>query len=524
MPDPQVSMRHAEITYAGDSYYIADLGSQTGTLVNGSPIASTPVSLATGQQIVIGESVFLLRRRPGNRRRLLLLGAALGFVLLAFYPTVSVISRIVTIYTADLPHLDWTEAIFQGREPSRKLYLDTCFMRETGRDQKTVRLGHVTDYDMDGVSEVWLSWPGGERVYTFAADGEWLLLGDLPGGCEHKRGAPFPDLQCPGDVSYVFNPFADVQSPGPGAQTATCAKPYGNGRYQLDKQNGAVAWMPDRETQLGDPVPKPHRFTMIRPDRLAGFLAERGVEEAVHFVVCEDAVPGVAAQVLTASGTILPLNPGCLQGIKLEGAFRTRYFGRDTPVAVAFTATGRDALLDQFSILQSGSADSLFRTPYHEYVMSGLSADPTLMSAMLLSFMTDEERLFEPIAAEQSDLDVRDRLQSAERDAVLPKRAVVQRVIEEDALTWIPAFGCSELQLEFGGWSCGHLCATSSTFVTVREVGCEDMKDRVVLTSDYAGGIISGNHKYLDVRVDVKVSGSTKPIDVVGVKLGFREK
>jgi pSer/pThr/pTyr-binding forkhead associated (FHA) protein len=56
LQDPEVSRRHARITFQGDRYYIEDLGSTNGTFVNGQRI-SVPTWLNNGDLIEMGESL-----------------------------------------------------------------------------------------------------------------------------------------------------------------------------------------------------------------------------------------------------------------------------------------------------------------------------------------------------------------------------------------------------------------------------------------------------------------------------------
>ena len=61
LTDPEVSRRHAQIEYRGGQYYLLDLGSMNGTLVNGRLI-DEPHPLADGDTIVVGHSRLRFRR------------------------------------------------------------------------------------------------------------------------------------------------------------------------------------------------------------------------------------------------------------------------------------------------------------------------------------------------------------------------------------------------------------------------------------------------------------------------------
>ena len=57
LPDPQVSPKHAEISWSGDRFWIVDLDSATGTVVNGRRVGREPLALHPGMRIEIGESI-----------------------------------------------------------------------------------------------------------------------------------------------------------------------------------------------------------------------------------------------------------------------------------------------------------------------------------------------------------------------------------------------------------------------------------------------------------------------------------
>ncbi len=58
IPDPYVSRRHARIFFKDGEWYIEDLGSTNGTLVNNEDIkGKEPVKLEDGSQIVVGLTI-----------------------------------------------------------------------------------------------------------------------------------------------------------------------------------------------------------------------------------------------------------------------------------------------------------------------------------------------------------------------------------------------------------------------------------------------------------------------------------
>ncbi|MDB4944262.1 MAG: hypothetical protein JWP97_3796 [Labilithrix sp.] len=60
LQDPGVSWRHAEITISGQHVYVRDLGSSTGTWVNGSAV-TTPKAMRDGDRVRIGATELLVR-------------------------------------------------------------------------------------------------------------------------------------------------------------------------------------------------------------------------------------------------------------------------------------------------------------------------------------------------------------------------------------------------------------------------------------------------------------------------------
>lgn len=57
--DPEVSYRHALLTRGGETYRIADLGSDAGTYVNGRRVGAEPVELSPGDIILLGTRITL---------------------------------------------------------------------------------------------------------------------------------------------------------------------------------------------------------------------------------------------------------------------------------------------------------------------------------------------------------------------------------------------------------------------------------------------------------------------------------
>jgi len=61
LEDPFSSARHAVLTFRGRGWYLEDLGSTNGTLVNGVPVAGA-VPLGFGDELQIGDTAMRLER------------------------------------------------------------------------------------------------------------------------------------------------------------------------------------------------------------------------------------------------------------------------------------------------------------------------------------------------------------------------------------------------------------------------------------------------------------------------------
>jgi pSer/pThr/pTyr-binding forkhead associated (FHA) protein len=61
IPDPVLSRQHCLLTCKGDQFFIRDLGSRNGTIVNGMTVDE--LQLRHGDQISIGTSVLLIFAR-----------------------------------------------------------------------------------------------------------------------------------------------------------------------------------------------------------------------------------------------------------------------------------------------------------------------------------------------------------------------------------------------------------------------------------------------------------------------------
>jgi hypothetical protein len=64
IPDPQLSRHHARIDYRDGAYWLSDLRTTNGTLLNQTPIGA-PAQLRSGDVITLGETNLIVRLQPG---------------------------------------------------------------------------------------------------------------------------------------------------------------------------------------------------------------------------------------------------------------------------------------------------------------------------------------------------------------------------------------------------------------------------------------------------------------------------
>jgi len=506
LPDPLVSIEHAEIAWVTDYYWISDLGSLTGTFIDDERLGREAKPLVPGSVLRIGESEFRVSPRrswPVWFAPLLallgLLAAVAGFLL--YWASLTLAYEPVVL---------WHEPIHQGpggeggAEGSRKLVMSKDFVRETGIDHRDISIHRVTDYDANGVDEVWLRFGDEEYVFTFGPGGEWVPIGrfpnprDKPGAaCKDLAGWPFPEVRCDG-VTFRYE----------------------GGKYHLVGQQGVVAWMPPTAEGARSDPPRPYRFTMINTESLAGFLAARGVTEPVHYLVCEEALPGLSAQVLTASGELIPLDYGCIRELELLRDTQSEEFGAQVPVAVAFTATGYRALVDDVTTYLAGNPDGMFLNDRQRRVVETFSASPEWrIGGVRLSFI-GLEQFMDPIAKDVRLSALRQLEWSGHGPVAAPLATTL--VLHPEGPDEADPEGPSKLSITTGTWNCAlrRWCIPTRKFLVVEEKGGGARKQLIEM--DYKGGRSRAITPTVDVVVQIDTYASKDQIDVKRVRLSYR--
>lgn len=505
LADPLVSIWHAEIRAEDDRWILRDMSSATGTRVGDRALqAEVGHAIAVGDVIQVGETSIRVTR-PALRLGLPLL--ALAIVLLAAALTTLFALADVELRSQERA-LTWHEPIRQGDVRDPRLRLSAPFLRQRGIDPSRLAIVAVTDHDADAVDEVWLAHGPEQIAVTFDASGAWRELGRFPQGCvaggrtgDNLRATGFPSQRCPGRTyEYI------------------------DGAYRVAHQEGAIVWVRERiEQEPADPEAPPappvtrlvpHTVALRRAEHLAGFLAQRGVSEPVAWVLCESAFPELRPQVRTARGELLPLGFGCHSDVRLEGQITGEV------VAVAFTAAGREGLLDDLEVFLTGSPDALFATGEQQALLAAWSVEPGFIKGGARVLFEGTDQFFHALASEGSLPSNPAPLYTTATGVAAPPALTATLLTSGTAHVDPP--GCARLELTTGSWTCSirSACMSSRTFLTVREVGCGAPRD--VLRVPYAGGTFDVRVDDVQIRARVESSSLADGLEVWRARVGYR--
>jgi len=517
--DPLIGIHHAEIAWRRGAYWLTDLGSPSGTLVEDRRVEDNTVLLEAGVSIRMGDCEFVLERR--NRITPLEYVAILGPLSIA--ALVVLVNVFFRGHTSHAPSVTWQEPIARGDlvEASRQLPVPRTFIRRFGIDLDDLRIRRVTDFDLNGRDEVWLRHNGYEHPITFDEKGAWVLLGKLPIDCTDipDDGGDLPLVQC----GPVLHDVVD-------------------GQYRPVRQEGAVVWFKptwsDGATKVGSPpdaaeppeveralpgeavfdpnaANQPQRVMFAREMRLRSFLRDRGVREPIHYLICEDAFPGVRAQVLTESGKVVRLGKGCLRDV---GVSRP---GIGRPTAVAFTASGHRALIDDIATFYSGNSDRAFLDPQYAQFVDLVDQDTgPLLRAVRVWFRGSAGGGHDAVAGE-ARLGVGNSLIPSGVGPKPAQLAVTATIVSAGRARLDPP-GCTLLEVSTKPWECGLTsgCFSSNQFMTVVDVGCGE--PRILLEVPYTGGLVQGGDDRIELRAVVANAELRDRTSVLGARLSYR--
>lgn len=537
--DPLVSLQHSEVTWEGDCYWIQDLGSATGTFVNDVRLTDKPMVVVPGMRVRIGDSILEVRKRPRSGIwRLIAVGVAIFGVAAA-----------IQQYRANIsvrynPVLVWATPVKQGGAVAKAtVVVPPSFIRDTGVDNRGLKIENVTDYDDDGVNELWLTWKGGRRIVTFDGEGDWKTLADLEPDCQPRARTLDEALpaECYTERAQVKTDLPEAckrygQATGfPDLDCSGSTYRFVDGTYVPAGMDGVLAWMsPFEEKEVEEKVGKtvtkvkkhfpkegtaePYLFTLSKPATLAGFLAERGVTEPIHYLVCEDALPDLRPQVLTQSGRIVSLPVGCLGAIDLVGPTRANDYAEERPKMLAFTGTGYARLKEDLAVFLGGGDDDSYMDPRDRKLWQDLIKPPLRRQGGVRVVFNAPEQVVQPIAHE-APVPRGDRLLATEFAAPLPPLAWT---ISLPKVGRYDVEGCSELDVKYFDWHCSFSkgCGEGDPFMQIRNVGCGNKEP---VTISYKAGEHIYKDEHLQGKVIIEAATAGRQIDVLRVRLSYTE-
>ncbi len=485
LADDRVSLHHACIGWTSDGWMLADLNSATGTKIGGAVLRDQEVRIQSGDQFEIGGSTFVVSEMNASWNRAARFAgiAAVGMV------AIGLLGFILAPRANRKLMLPWHQPIHQGAFTAERLQLNLGFLRLRGIDPSDLSIRRVEDSDGDGTSEVWLRFSDREQVITFDSAGGWVDRGEVPMGCldDGVVGGQMPTLSCRGVTWAVMGE-----------------------KYEAVSQEGIVVWGVSSDAErTGEHA---WRVNLRKKKTLAGFLAASGIDRPAHYLLCEGALTGVAAQVVLEDGRVVPLNRSCRDAVKIAG------LEVDSVRALAFTATGYRALLDDLETFYSGNLDGVFRPPTADEILQDWTTSPgTVIATAFVSF-DEAEHFFEPIAAEGGLQQRRTWLLKGAIPAPTSTTATLMR----SGVVRLDPPGCALLEIEVSEWTCplAQGCLPGSTFLTVRDQGCGG--ETTVAKLDYKGGRTVTKLGDLDLVVSTRVTGGLERRDVIQALVSWR--
>jgi hypothetical protein len=486
--DPMVATRHCAIVWDDDGFALEDLGSPNGTFIEGVDIGDRPVALRDGVSFVAGETVLRFQEE-----RSLLPQWVYWVALIALIVTFPAFLQLVVdwrMWDRMTPYLEAPNTVTgafgvygDGTGQMVNVPIDRCLAREWGTKGSDLRIRRVSDWDDDGISELWVEGPRWERLYTFDARGEWLLMGEFPLGCQNAPGEGFRDLRC-GNQTYRFRHGLPLW-----VGEDRCARGSNKGHYDLVSVDGVAVWVSEPNDHR-IPTAHPYQMGLHAKRELATWLGERGIDTPIHFLVCEDFYPGMSAQFMTSNGHIERMKPGCVNTVDIGGGRAGQYASR--PTAIAFTETGRRLLIEQLAVYLGGSTDGHFQSPSAARWWAEAATTPTWHSASFVTFQpspTASARVFDPIAPERVTMEVQPFNRLVGQNVPGRLRAVDWRWSTGGTVLQTP---CGRyVRIEPSGWRCGPPCLRGTTFLSVSQVNgpqwsltYQDLHRRVLVGED----------------------------------------
>lgn len=523
LTDPLVSIQHASVYHdARLGHVVEDLKSATGTWVDEECVRGETRPIGVGTRLRFGDTVFEVHpahRTPGWVRWVALAAVgALGVAVLLFAAQQFV--------APDAPGVPCPDSEVVGVVPLREVHVPPTFLRERGLLSSDLVCRRTTDEDDDGRVEAWLQAPDGRQFVVVPKDADsWTLVGELPPNCTQRgQDLPneFPLLDCQGEQWMWIE-----------------------GEYRFVAHEGVVVWYregaeePEEEPPKDKPAPaepppklielpglqegsrgpiKVGRFALRGEERLGAFLAFRGIDRPVHYLICEEAFEGISAQALLDDETVTQLKIGCISDLRLTGSPGAK------PVAIALSPAGRRALVEDVAMFYAGNPDGLYLDPQWKEVVQQISAEPGFLvgarkligdtkesDAAPLTPMPDPTRTVSVAHV----LDARDsRLEAA------PLASTVSLLREGAATLDLP--GCASLELRTGPFvRYGFSSLFGRPFLTLDEVGCGER--RTLGSVGYTGGTTDFAVDGVSLRVVTESRASARGLEIARARLTWRE-
>ncbi|MEN0067551.1 MAG: FHA domain-containing protein [Myxococcota bacterium] len=542
IPDPLVSIHHARISYnIRRGYVIEDLESATGTWVDEECIKGESRPIGVGTVLRFGSTT--LEIVPSNRVQpwmQVVAAISAGMLLFAFLVFVGM-AAVSTRGGAPCLVPRRAERIDMGTERTSCVDVPTSFLRERGLSVPDVSIKEVSDYDKNGVSELWLVLRGkGEAVVTFGESlDDWKVLGEFPSKCSFPssfsqnqvRGEFFPEVFCNGTnwtMSGRTGTYEIFSEDGivvfyQGEKTSLLggmgeAEEHAEEDPKDEEEPSSIEWDTDSPLNVG-------RFTLGDPINLGSFLVDRGITSAVHYVICETAFPAeLTAQVLLSDGTVQKMSRGCINQVRLDGL-------RGRPVAFATSEAGRQALLDDLTTFFGGNPDGLFLPGVRATQLAHLRVDPgphrggVKLEAASSDFGID---VTNPLPDRREVAKEPRQLIELDSNTRPAPRSATYDLLAAGQYRFDPP-GCAEIRVKVEDFSSeGWETFFPFTFLEVEDSGCADEPQRLFkMNYSFVGtGVRDANPSQiegLNVRAVVETTQSGRGIKVIRARITYRD-
>lgn len=550
--DPMVSIQHAVVNFdLARGYVIQDLNSATGTWVDEECIKGESRPIGVGTILRFGDTVFQVGR-PARimpwMRVLLVAGLAVGMVAFGVWVLQQLGSDTCDISMVIKVH-GHTHEVLEG---------DPRFLRTHGVSMCDVSASSkTTDYDNDGIDEVWLTLGKGgrEALVTFPSGrrdtSEWVVLGVFPGQCvvrEPESGTLgyFPWLDCLGThwryfeeeelddgrvlpAGYSYDPDQDNAQDGVVVVYRPPRMFENEEKTPTDGSTGPQAGPLESLGKMLTPVKeiKVARMAWRTREKFGTFLLSRGITKPVHYVLCEDPFDRIPPQAVMENGVSQRLTLPCSGGIKLDGEIQ------GDVLAVALTPTGYDGLVDDMITYYSGDAQGLFLEPQYHRLRDVLRANPgyQIGGTKLLANpnLSDLGTLLDPVpdrplAGEPG------RLEPSTYPNAAPAAPAHTHVVLDPGMGQIGMEGCGALQVWTSSFEKrgvqAYLPGNLTPFSRVSEEGCGPQPMRLFAIDFGIGGTLVRDAMVgtKRVRAVVETRARGRGVEVVRYRIAYRDE